>query len=154
MLTKFFFKGCHPTQMDLLFIIFQYTQVIVKTKNKTNKNALTGFELETLGVASSDGDHYTMPLPLSFQSFLFLFAPVTIHSLLLRLLMKCLLCKNRQLIPSTKPTDVTFHVNSQEFKQKKTKIIFWYRFSSQIITEMQTDRQTHRHRKRTNHRSL
>ena len=36
-----FFEGCHPTGMDLLFIIFHYTQVIIKTKNKTNKNALS-----------------------------------------------------------------------------------------------------------------
>ena len=44
--------------MDLLFY-FQYTQ----DKEKTNKNAQAGFEQQTLGAESGDGDHYTMPLP-------------------------------------------------------------------------------------------
>ena len=33
-------------------------------KNKEHKQQRAGFELQTLGASSSDGDHYTMPLPL------------------------------------------------------------------------------------------
>ena len=38
-LSFFFFKGC-PSHRDG-FIIFQYAQVIIKTKNKTNRNTMS-----------------------------------------------------------------------------------------------------------------
>ena len=53
--------------MDLLFVIFQYTQVIIKAKNKTNKDS-AGLEPQTLGAASIDGNHFTMPLPLALTT--------------------------------------------------------------------------------------
>ena len=48
---------------------FNAQNYFIKTKNKTHKNALSGIEPLTLGAASNDEDHYTMPLPLNFWPF-------------------------------------------------------------------------------------
>ena len=49
----------------LKFNIFHCTQVI----KKPTKTPFAGFKYQTLGAASSDVDHYTMPLPPTVAVF-------------------------------------------------------------------------------------
>ena len=54
---------------SFIYYFFQYTHIYIKTNNKTKKKIpWAGFEPQTLGAASSDGDHNTMPQITSIEN--------------------------------------------------------------------------------------
>ena len=68
MCTHYLFWRCHPIgAIFFYFLFFNTNNNFIKTKKKTTKMLWAGFEPLTLGVASSDEDHFTMPLPLFFN---------------------------------------------------------------------------------------
>ena len=65
-----FLKVAIPYGWIFLLIILQHIQLFIKTKIKADKMPWAGFEPQTLRAASSDEDHYIIPLPLISKSVL------------------------------------------------------------------------------------
>ena len=62
-------KDCHPIGMYFI-IILQHTQLFLFVKTKNKKQKMRGLELLTLGVASIDEDHHTMPFTIPLRGLI------------------------------------------------------------------------------------